>query len=405
MVRRVIVSLGAAGLALSATALGAGLAGASAAGSGIAQAATSPARAAAASGWHLSFRLPFSNGSTESVMSVAALGRDDAWAVGGRLAVLSHQAAGVPVVWHWNGAGWESSPLPRPQHKGYFTSVLASSPRDVWAFGSFDPLGLAATPYIAHWNGRKWQWLTRGRPGDVYAATVLGPSDVWASSQVNVVEHWNGQGWRGYRVPGQGVQGFAGTSGNDVWAIAVNAGDDQFEALRWNGRGWHQATVPPVKLPANGQSLPSAIAASSSVSAWAVGAIGYPDPVTTLPDGIPVAYHWNGKSWRSLIVPVSLYSGIKEGGAFTAVTPDGAGGFLAVMAAGGQDGTAKLAHYSAGNWTAIALPVIKGSAVIPVPPTIVGLTAVPGTRQAWVPIEYIDARTGQYKYALYRYTG
>lgn len=354
----------------------------------------------------MSYRLPFDNGSTESVTSIAAVSRDDAWAVGGKLAILNHQAFGVPVIWHWNGAAWRSSPLPRPQHKGFFSRVLASSPRDVWAFGSFAPQGVAATPYIAHWNGSRWQWLTRGRPGDVLAATVLAPSDVWATAfRPNQVEHWNGRGWRGYSVPGQGVQAFAGISGNDVWAIAVDASDNQFEALRWNGHAWHAVAIPPVTLPANGQSLPSAIAATSRASVWAVGAIGYPDPVTTLPDAIPVAYDWNGTAWKSLAVPASLYHGIKEGGAFTEVTPDGAGGFLAAMAAGGQDGTAKLAHYAGGKWAAIALPVIKGSAVIPVPPTIVGLTAVPGTREAWAPVEYIDAHSGQYRYGIYTYTG
>jgi hypothetical protein len=401
MFRRVIIPLSVLGLVLAAAVLAA--AGPAAAGPA---AAGSARTVAAKTGWHLSFRLPFSNGSTESVVAIAALGRDDAWAVGGRLAVLNHQAFGVPAIWHWNGTGWKPSALPRPQHKGFFTEVLATSSRNVWAFGSFAPQGLAATPYIAHWNGSKWQWLSRGRPGDILAAAVLGPADVWATAfRPNQVEHWNGSSWRGYSVPGQGVQAFAGISSGDVWAIARNASNDQFEALRWNGSAWLQVSIPAVTLPTNGQSLPAGIAAASRHSVWAVGAIGYPDPVTTLPDGIPVAYHWNGSSWQSLAVPASLYSGIKEGAAFTAVTPDGAGGFLATMAAGGQDGTAKLAHYLAGKWSGIAMPVITGSAVIPVPPTIVSLTAVPGTREAWVPIEYIDAHSGQYKYAIYAYTG
>ncbi|MGO8957233.1 MAG: hypothetical protein ACLQFR_07680 [Streptosporangiaceae bacterium] len=359
---------------------------------------------AASRGWHLSYRLPFSNGSTESVSSIAALSRNDAWAVGGRLGIVNHQGVGVPAIWHWNGSAWRPSALPRPQHEGFFTQVLGSSARNVWAFGSFAPQGLRATPYVAHWNGRTWAWLTRGRPGDIYAATVLGPSDVWGTAAVNQVEHWNGRGWRGFGVPGQGVQAFAGISPSDVWAIALNTDADQFEALRWNGHFWHQVPVPPVTLPAHGQSIPAAIVAASRDSVWAVGALGYPDPETSLPDAIPVAYHWNGTSWKLLAVPSSLYSGIKEGAAFTAIAPDGAGGFITSMAAGGQNGTAKLVDYRDGNWTVIALPAIKGSAVIPVPPTILGVTSVPGTREAWVPIEYINARSGQYEYSIYSYT-
>ncbi len=366
--------------------------------------AASPAQIVARSGWRLSYRLPFSNGTTESVTAIAALSRDDAWAVGGRLAIVNHQGVGVPAIWHWNGSTWKPVPLPRPQHEGFFTEVLGSSPRNVWAFGALAPQGLAATPYIAHWNGRKWQWLTRGRPGDPWAAAVLGPSDVWATAAVNKVENWNGRGWRGYHVPGQGVQAFAGISPTDVWAIALNTDANQFEALRWNGHGWHQVPVPPVTLPVNGQSLPAAIAAASRDSVWAVGALGYPDPKTTLEDAIPVAYHWTGKSWKRLAVPSSLYQGIKQGSAFTEVTPDGAGGFWAGLATEGMSYAVKLVHYRAGKWTVIALPVIKGSAVLPVPRNAVRLAAVPGTRQAWVPIEY-TALSGQFKYSIYSYTG
>ncbi len=366
--------------------------------------AASPARPAAKSGWHLSYRVPFSNGTTESVTALAALSGRDAWAVGGRLGIVNHQGVGVPVIWHWNGSAWKPSPLPRPQHEGFFTEVLGSSPRNVWAFGALAPQGLRPTPYIARWNGTKWQWLTRGRPGDIYAAAVLGPSDAWATAVVNKVEHWNGHSWRGFIVPGQGVQGFAGISASDVWAIALSTDAEQFEALRWNGHGWHQVPLPPVTLPVNGQSHPAAIAAASGNSVWAVGALGYPDPKTSLPDAIPVAYHWNGKSWKLLAVPASLYKGIKQGAAFTEVTPDGAGGFWAGLATEGTSLAVKLVHYRAGKWSVIGLPAIKGSTVLPVPRNAVSLTRIPGTRQMWVPIEY-SVLSGQFKYSIYRYSG
>ena len=402
MFRRIVVSLCALALAASAGSMLTAFPAAQAA--ARPHVAASPTQLAAKFGWHLSYRVPFSNGTTQSVTAIAALSRDDAWAVGGRLGIVSHQAVGVPVIWHWNGSAWKPSRLPRPQHEGFFTEVVGSSARNVWAFGAFAPQGLRATPYIAHWNGTKWQWVTRGHPGDVFAATVLGPSDVWATATVNHVERWDGRGWRSFYVPGQGVQGFAGISPSDVWAIALNTDANQFEALRWNGHGWHQVRVPPVTLPVNGQSRPTAIAAASRNSVWAVGALGYPDPKTTLEDAIPVAYHWSGASWKSLSVPSWLYHGIKQGSAFTDVTPDGAGGFWAGLATGGLSYAVKLVHYRAGKWSVIALPAIKGSTVLPVPRNAISLTRIPGTRQAWVPIEY-SVLSGQFKYSIYRYSG
>jgi hypothetical protein len=353
-------------------------------------------------GWHLIYQLPFVNYDTVGVTSVAAISGSDAWAGGGELAKVNGVAVGIPEVLHWNGARWSFTGLPRPQHVGTLSAVTASSAGDVWAFGSYvtDP-----SPFIAHYNGHKWTWFTRGDIGRVYAVADLGPTDLWINGAVeDQVRNWNGRSWRVYHVPGQGVQGLAGVSPRDVWAIAINATDDQFEALHWNGRAWHLVPVPPVTLPQYGQSLPQAITAASGDSVWAVGALGYLNPQTKLRNSIPVAYHWNGRRWQELTVPASLYSHVADGAEFTAVTPDGAGGFYASMGVGvGQAGTAKLVHYLHGKWTAIALPVISGSAVFPLPPTIVSLTAVPGTDQTWIPIMWNNLRTGNYQYSIYRY--
>jgi hypothetical protein len=369
--------------------------------SGAADSAAAAADTAGAKpGWQLTYTLPLANGQSVWVKSVAALGRTDAWAVGGETAIVHGQGTGVPVILHWNGARWTFSRLPRPQHLDYFSTVVASARNDAWAFGG-EGASSDSAPYIAHWNGVRWSWMKGSGPGAVLAAADLGPSDVWVTGyEPNRVTQWNGHRWRTYPVPGQGVQSLVGTGSRDVWAIGRNSAATQFEALHWTGDRWHQTKMPPVALPTDGQAYPLA-AAAGKAGAWAVGVLGYPDPTTHLEDAMPVAYQWNGNAWQDLPVPAGLYDGIPQGADFTAVTPDGQGGFWAAMQAG--SGIERLIHYRHGRWTATALPVIKGSAVIPVPPTIVSLAAIPGTDSTWAPITFQEISSGNYRYSMYRY--
>jgi hypothetical protein len=108
------------------------------------------------------------------VWSVAAVGANDAWAVG--------QTAGTgtqPALVHWNGTAWSVVPGPTiPGNGGYLRGVSARSGTDVWAVG---PQLLSDVPYVAplteHWNGARWTrasapsagapniWAVSGRPG------------------------------------------------------------------------------------------------------------------------------------------------------------------------------------------------------------------------------------------------
>lgn len=49
---------------------------------------------AVTAGWRIVYHLPVQNGSTDTVAAITATGARDAWAAGGRLAVVNGQAAG-----------------------------------------------------------------------------------------------------------------------------------------------------------------------------------------------------------------------------------------------------------------------------------------------------------------------
>jgi hypothetical protein len=350
-------------------------------------------------GWQLTYTLPLVDYQSVWVKSIVALGSADAWAVGGEMAVVRGQATGVPAIIHWNGSRWAFSRLPGPQHLDYFSTVVASSPDDVWAFGG-EGASSDSAPYIAHWNGSRWRWVRGSGPGAVLAAADLGPSDVWVSGyEANQVRNWNGHHWKTYVVPGSGIDALAGSGSHDVWAIGT-AGL-QFEALRWTGRRWQAVPIPPVVLPPDGQAYPLAAASAGTGTAWAVGVVGYLDPGTQLENSRPVAYRWDGHGWQDLAVPLRLYDGFAQGADFTQVAPDGKGGFWAVMQAGSL--VERLVHYRRGTWTSIALPAIKGSAGFPVPPAIIGLAAIPRTDELWAPVTYQNIRPAEYRYGMYRY--
>jgi hypothetical protein len=67
--------------------------------------------------------------------AITATGPADAWAVG--------QASGgfvpgvYPLVMHWNGLRWQRMPLPAATRRWeMFTSVVATSPANVWVTGA-----------------------------------------------------------------------------------------------------------------------------------------------------------------------------------------------------------------------------------------------------------------------------
>lgn len=141
-------------------------------------------------------------GGSWGLAGLGGVAEDDLWTVGAR------HGAGSPVALHWDGAGWESVPVPLPHHEsGWFDEVLALASDDVWAMGYRKyrdrPVRL---PLVAHWDGVAWS--VAGVPdghGQLIEATVAGGRPVgvgYADSEPYVLACENGA-WQ--RVPGPSV--------------------------------------------------------------------------------------------------------------------------------------------------------------------------------------------------------
>ena len=98
---------------------------------------------------------------------------------------------------------------PRAATSAHLVSVAAAGPSDVWAVGQRD-IGSRWRSLAVHWDGRAWSVVPTWRPPlgvhtDYEAVSVGGPNDVWVSGfrydtgtgeGQSVVDHWDGLRWK-----------------------------------------------------------------------------------------------------------------------------------------------------------------------------------------------------------------
>ena len=240
--------------------------------------------------------VPSPNGSSGSDLNgVAALGRNDAWAVG------AEPLATDPFIQRWDGTAWKFVADPPAQSLG-LTDVAAVASDDVWAVG-----GASSTiggPLIEHWNGTSWA-LEPGPSmsgGYLQGVAAVSTSDVWAVglnfAAVNetVAEHWNGSTWIRVSTPDPGsednsLEGVAAVAANDVWAVGwfgAPSGNDQTLVLHWNGTTWSIVPSPNVGSETNRL---FGVTAAGPTDLWAVGEYYVSGQSRTL------AMRWDGSTW------------------------------------------------------------------------------------------------------------
>jgi hypothetical protein len=236
--------------------------------------------------------------------AVAAVSRNDVWAVGARGDRLT-------LIEHWNGVSWRIIPSPSPAPSdGYpvkndsLWGVAAVSRNDVWAVGE---LGLSSgfATLIEHWNGRQWTVVPSPNPappasgfdelfavtaGAGHAPLAVGLRYTLTTDPRPLVEEWNGQRWVAQPVlPHTTAELGAVTavSRTQVWAVGTNLAGQPL-ILRARNGVWSHTTVAGV---ASGDL--AGIAGSSPNDVWAVGRI----------PGYRLVVHWDGTRWREVTTP------------------------------------------------------------------------------------------------------
>jgi hypothetical protein len=330
------------------------------------------------------------NRGSSSLSSVSATSARDAWAVG------SNDVGGAykTLIEHWNGTAWRivSSPDPASgQHTtNTLTSVVALSKTNAWAIGFYEKHTTSFRTLVLHWNGSSWSVVPSPNSGTgentLLAIAARNATDIWAvgyhqarpgGSRQTLTEHWGGSRWRVVHTPNIGsgdgnlLFGAAVDPAGRAWAVGtdpkafsstlalrhtasgwtvthtIDRGDgdrflqavtapaagfalavgsdlhgEQTEALaeRWTGSAW---SIVPAMSPGADYNTLQAVAATSATSAWAVGsqrsALGA--SFRTL------AEHWDGTSWTAVTSPspgagddsFSGLAAVPHGGGFWAV--------------------------------------------------------------------------------------
>jgi hypothetical protein len=86
-----------------------------------------------------------------NIQSVAAASTGDVWAVG-HTRGFGRRAPTLPVIEHWTGTAWSNVTPPTGAYTELFT-VAALGVNDAWAVGyNFNPQG----PLVQHWDGTSW---------------------------------------------------------------------------------------------------------------------------------------------------------------------------------------------------------------------------------------------------------
>ncbi len=320
----------------------------------------------ASPGWRIVQALPSEPGSGQpgggfdEMLSVAAVGARDAWAVGEICPQQCDASSRGVLVEHWAGARWRT--IPPPPGTGPLippTVISASSATNVWVFG--DTVDL--TTRVSRWNGSRWASFSFPRELRTYAAAVFSRTDVWAFGELFIsstassrpyVVRFTGRRW--LRVPSPLVpQAASAVAPDDIWTVGPLTGyGDVWAAAHWNGSGWRTLPFPP---------LPPAVAASAVIGNASIEAYYARDAwvdigltTATASYGI-IVLHWNGQAWSRVPVP---YRTQADG----AISQDGRGGIwmYAIGPAAPAGALTYLYHYSNGRWSRQPAPALGGQA-------------------------------------------
>jgi len=138
-------------------------------------------------GWRIVQALPAEPGTGKpgggytDMLSVAATGAHEAWAVGDICPPQCNPRTARVLVEHWAGAGWR--PIPAPPGTGPLippTVISASSATNAWLFADT----AASTARASRWNGRRWTSFRFPRELRITAAAVFSRTDVWAFGEL-----------------------------------------------------------------------------------------------------------------------------------------------------------------------------------------------------------------------------
>ncbi len=247
-------------------------------------------------GWQ---SLPIKLGTADTLRSIAARSRKDAWVVGNGVDMRHGRLSSL--AWRWRGTNWHRFDPPNDLGRdSILTSVAAISTDDVWAVGYSEDRNYVRRSLAEHWDGTGWSIVPTPDVSQAVLTAVSGssPRNVWAvgnSGSVTLTEHWDGRAWTVVPSPpeaGGFVTGVAVTSPTNAWLVGTYTFNDDSPPflMRWDGVQWTVVSIP---LPFDSFSFLSDISADSTGDAWAVGY----DQESGASTWRVFTEHWDGATW------------------------------------------------------------------------------------------------------------
>jgi hypothetical protein len=256
--------------------------------------------------------------------AVSGTAANDVWAVG-----VSHDGL-LPsrtLIQHWDGAEWSIVPSPSPDDQlNDLRGVAAVGPDEAWAVGyrSGTQTQEPIDTLVLRWDGTAWTQVASpnlgGGANQLFGVAAISANDIWAVGSAAggpLAMRWNGSAWSLVPIaPDTGLSseflnGVAGTAANDVWAVGQGRGffvNQPFATIRhWNGIHWtdkvcyaRSASNPPPDYEGGGPgAYLTAVSAAGADSVWAVGVAG----------AGPLIRHHDEEAWTSVIHPRAFPNG------------------------------------------------------------------------------------------------
>jgi hypothetical protein len=304
--------------------------------------------------------------------SVAAISKNDAWAVGAAGTQIGGGGTAYALMLHWNGTKWTKTALTAGGTIGSnLASVNGDSASDVWAVGSYVSKSPDHKTLILHYNGTKWTQAASPNPsssnGQIYLQSVsaVSPTDAWAAGYyqtdaTNAIDkilllHWNGTTWSQATSPDPGtthgtlLSSVVTLSSTDAWADGQYSTGSVIKTLvmHWNGKTWAQVSSPSLGG-ATDNTVLNAIGADSATDIWGVGWY-----ITNGADAM-MSLHSNGSTWSQVSTP-GLAGGGTELNGVDPISPTNAWAVGNAAPAGSGEETVAL-HWNGTKWARVTTP-------------------------------------------------
>ncbi len=239
-------------------------------------------------------------GVISQLLGVGGIASDDLWAVGIFIEDFGFHPTRT-LTEHWDGVQWTVVPSPNLEGFDELNAVAAVARDDVWAVGQ---ISLRDALFV-HWDGAAWTIVDGPLVGRQFAVAALAPDDVWSAGEgrradnTDLFNHWDGASWTTISnpplTPGWAtIRSLTALAPNDIWAAGsifhevCDKTCTYFETprvLHWDGQSW-AIVRPPFAFDL---SQLTGIAAESSSSVWGVG----------FENGHTLASHWDGTQWTN----------------------------------------------------------------------------------------------------------